>query len=206
MMGRVKGQLLDRTGTQPTDDRLMESLAAGNISSLAEIYMRYGRMARIAIRRFAPEIPEAEAEELGQEVFLGLEKTARRYRGNGLKPWIYGIAVNKARSWRRSTWLRRKLLERHHRDRVGLFAVRQTAPDAEVEYRQEVQRALESLPPPQREVLLLHAIEGFTGEEIARILRIRPKTVWTRLHRARRAMVASLEGDALARARGGEER
>ena len=48
-----------------------------------------------------------------------------------------------------------------------------------------VQKALSRLSPKYRDVLILHAVEGFSGEEIAEILSIRPKTVWSRLHRAR---------------------
>lgn len=192
---------------QPDDDRLMAVLASGEMYPLAELYARYGKAVRSTIRRFAPEISEAEAEELGQDVFLALARSAGRYRtGSQLRPWLAGIAVNKARGWRRATWLRRNLLRRHHRDAVGIFAVRGAAPDTEAEQREEVRRALAQLPAAQREVLLLSAVEGFTGEEIARILGIRPKTVWTRLHRARRAMTQMLAGEEAAAAMREEER
>ena len=42
--------------------------------------------------------------------------------------------------------------------------------------------------------------------EIGRILGIRPKTVWTRLHRARKAMTRLLAGDEAAAGLGEEER
>lgn len=184
------------TGAEPDDDRLMAVLAAGEMYPLAELYARHGRAVRSTILRFAPEISAAEAEELGQDVFLALARTARRYEpGNRLRAWLAGIAVNKARGWRRATWVRRNLLRRHHRDAVGIFAVRSAAPDTEAEQRDEVRHALQQLPAAQREVLLLAVVEGFTGEEIARILGIRPKTVWTRLHRARRAMTQLLAGE-----------
>ncbi|MBW2278690.1 MAG: RNA polymerase sigma factor [Deltaproteobacteria bacterium] len=192
------------SGAQPDDDRLMTVLATGEMYPLAELYARYGRTVRMTIRRFAPEISEAEAEELGQDVFLALVKSAGRYEGGDrLRAWLAGIAVNKARGWRRTTWLRRNLLRRHHRDEVGIFAVQGSALDTEVERRDELRQALARLPAAQREVLLLSVVEGFTGEEIGRILGIRPKTVWTRLHRARRAMTRTLtDDDAAAGVRG----
>ena len=58
--------------------------------------------------------------------------------------------------------------------------------------RVEVKRALAILPEPQREVLLLHVVENFSGDEIAEALGISPKTVWTRLHRARKSMRKAL--------------
>jgi RNA polymerase sigma-70 factor (ECF subfamily) len=193
-------------GAQLDDDRLMAILARGEMYPLAELYARYGKVVRATIQRFAPEISAAEAEELGQDVFLALAQTAGRYeRGRRLRAWLAGIAVNKARGWRRATWLRRRLLKRHHRDAVGIFAVRSEAPDTEAERREELRQALARLPAAQREVLLLSVVEGFTGEEIAQILGIRPKTVWTRLHRARRAMTLLLEGEEAAAALGEEE-
>lgn len=193
-------------GEQPDDDRLMAILATGEMYPLAELYARHGRTVRMTIRRFAPEISEAEAEELGQDVFLALARSAGRYEGGErLRAWLTGIAVNKARGWRRSTWVRRNLLRRHHREAVGIFAVRGSAPDAEAEQREELRQALTRLPATQREVILLSVVEGFTGEEIARILGIRPKTVWTRMHRARQAMTRMLAGEEAAAALWEEE-
>jgi RNA polymerase sigma-70 factor (ECF subfamily) len=195
------------SGSRPDDDRLMAILATGEMYPLAELYARHGRAVRMTIRRFAPEISEAEAEELGQDVFLALAKTAGRYKGGDrLKPWLAGIAVNKARGWRRATWVRHNLLRRHHRDAVGIFAVKGSEPDTEVEQREELRLALARLPAAQREVLLLSVVEGFTGEEIAEILGIRPKTVWTRLHRARRAMTQMLADEDAADSSKEEER
>jgi RNA polymerase sigma-70 factor (ECF subfamily) len=199
-------RVVGTAGAQPDDDRLMAVLATGEMYPLAELYTRYGKAVRSTIRRFAPEISAAEAEELGQDVFLALAKSAGRYQGgNRLRAWLAGIAVNKAQGWRRTTWLRRRLLKRHHRDGVGIFAVQDAAPDTEAEHREELRQALARLPAAQREVLLLSVVEGFTGEEIARILGIRPKTVWTRLHRARRAMARLLASEEVAAALGEEE-
>jgi RNA polymerase sigma-70 factor (ECF subfamily) len=194
-------------GAEPDDDRLMAVLASGEMYPLAALYARYGKAVRSTIRRFAPEISVAEAEELGQDVFLALAGSAGRYEGgNRLRAWIAGIAVNKARGWRRATWLRRRLLKLHHRDAVGIFAVKNAAPDTEAEQREELRQALARLSAVQREVLLLSVVEGFTGDEIAQILGIRPKTVWTRLHRARRAMTRMLRGEEAAAGLGEEER
>ncbi len=59
------------------------------------------------------------------------------------------------------------------------------SPARAAEVRQDVSRVFASLPSKQLEVLLLHAVEGFSGEEIAQVLGIRVGTVWSRLHRAR---------------------
>ena len=43
------------------------------------------------------------------------------------------------------------------------------------------------------EVLVLFEIEGYSGDEIARLLEIPVATVWTRLHHARKALLAQLQ-------------
>ncbi len=58
-------------------------------------------------------------------------------------------------------------------------------PASHAEMRDDVDAVLNRLSPKQREVVLLYAVDGFTGEEIAQILNVRIGVVWTRLYRAR---------------------
>ena len=55
-----------------------------------------------------------------------------------------------------------------------------------------LRHALAQLPEDYREPLLLQVLGGFSGEEIAAIMRILPATVMTRLFRARQRMRAAL--------------
>lgn len=92
--------------------------------------------------------------------------------------------------WRRQTWLRRHLLQRHAGSPIAIAGAHEDSPAKLTETREDITQALDQLPESQREVLLLHA-EGFSGDEIAELLQIRPKTVWTRLHRARSLLLAA---------------
>jgi RNA polymerase sigma factor (sigma-70 family) len=58
-----------------------------------------------------------------------------------------------------------------------------------------LERALLSLPPPLREVILLRDVEELTGPEVADQLGISLEAMKTRLHRARAEMRATLESD-----------
>jgi RNA polymerase sigma-70 factor, ECF subfamily len=178
-----KGPVID-----VSDRELMVQLAAGDMRSLEVIYMRYGAMARTAIRRTDPRMEAADVEELLQDVFLQVAQSATRFDPErSLKPWVYGIAVNLAAGRRRSVLSRLRLLRRHHESSTVLRETSQGAHEA-LEQREEVDRVLSLLPAEQYEVMVLHAVEGFRGEEIAEILGIRVNTVWTRLHRARQAL------------------
>jgi RNA polymerase sigma-70 factor, ECF subfamily len=54
--------------------------------------------------------------------------------------------------------------------------------------RVDIERALAQLPPGFREVLILHDVEGFTHEDIADLLGVKPGTSKSQLSRARAAM------------------
>lgn len=169
----------------------MSRLGRGDSQALGEIYVRYASVVRTALTRSAPELPRAQREELTQDVFLALLESARRYREEErLKAFLYGISVKKARMWRRQTWLRRHLLQRHSGSPIAMAGAHEDSPAKLTETREDITQALDQLPESQREVLLLHA-EGFSGDEIAELLKIRPKTVWTRLHRARSLLLAA---------------
>ncbi len=171
----------------------MKLLADGHTECLGELYVRHSAMVKDAMMRFCPEISIAEAEEMVQDVFLVLNRKAAKYlEQTKFKAWLYGIAVKTVSSWRRTYWVRRKLLDRHEDKHVGIAVKHDNSPARDLEVRDTLTHSLEKLPEGQREVLFLHAVEGFTGEEIAKILGIRPKTVWTRLHRARQRMLEVL--------------
>jgi RNA polymerase sigma-70 factor (ECF subfamily) len=178
-----------RSRGQWSDAELMARMQGGDAGPLAELYRRYGRMVFSVVQRFTGVGDRAELEDLVQEVFLTLFETASHYQETGrLRSWLCGIAVRKARGGRRRRWLRDALFRRFAGRTTGTAMEHASSVESDVSARVEVQRALAVLPEAQREVLLLHVVESLSGEEIAEALGISPKTVWTRLHRARLAM------------------
>jgi RNA polymerase sigma-70 factor, ECF subfamily len=174
------------------DKQLMRKLKDGEIRALGEIYLRYGNMVKSALARFAPEMADADVDELCQEVFLALNDSCRRYEEQTkLKAWIFGIAVRKSKMWRRKTWLRRNLMEIHGNQSVAMALPTRQTPASTVALRREIQESLSRLTQKQREVIWLHAVDGFSGEEIAEILNVRVGVVWSRLHRARQILMES---------------
>jgi RNA polymerase sigma-70 factor (ECF subfamily) len=175
--------------TDLNDEMLVEMLKEGDIRALGELYPRYGSMVKAALQRFAPEMGGADVDELCQDVFLALNDTINRYEEQSrLKGWLYGIAIRKAKTWRRNTWLRRKLLNRRCEEAVTFDHLEANTPQRSLELRQEVESVLGRLSEKQREVLLLFSVEGFSCEETASILGVEIGVVWSRLHRARQTM------------------
>lgn len=177
-----------------SDEQLMAAILAGHRESLGVLYERYDGVVKTVIGRFAPEISAAEREEIVQDVFITVGKSAARFpKDTRAGAWIYGIAANKTRHWRRNTWLRRRLLRERESQGVGMAFKVNNCPEQTVILRQTLSIAIEALPVDQRDVFVLHATMGCSGDEIAQILKISPKTVRTRLFRARKELMNSVE-------------
>lgn len=137
-------------------------------------------------------VPDADLEDVGQEVFLVVRRKLGAFDGDRLAAWLYRIAARTASDHRRRAWFRR-LWTRG--SRVDLDRMRSTA-DGPVEQleRREAQRLLDrvlaTMTDKRRVAFALFEIEGYTGEEIAVILDVPVATVWTRLHHARKEFLA----------------
>jgi RNA polymerase sigma-70 factor (ECF subfamily) len=127
----------------------------------------------------------AVAEEIAQEALL---RAASRWEHvshlDSPGGWTHRVAVNLATSQ-----LRRRRLERRSRPRVARGEV---APAADPATAIVVRQALQSLPEPQRRVLVLRHVLQWTVAEIAGLDGSTPDAVRQRLHRARTAMRSHL--------------
>jgi len=118
---------------------------------------------------------EAEAEDLMQETWLRAAEKLPGFRWeSGLSTWLGGIGWNVYReTWRRSPRLAPAPEE-----------ILASEPGEPAE-RFDLERAVRDLPEGYREVLVLHDVEGYTHEEIARMLEISDGTSKSQLARAR---------------------
>ncbi len=143
-------------------------------------------------------IPDADLEDVGQEVFVVVRRKLDAFDGERLPAWLYRIAARTASDQRRRAWFRR-LWTRGARVDLDAIASAAAGP-AELYERREAQRQLDRvlsrMSDKRRVAFALYEIEGYSGEEIAALLGVPVATVWTRLHHARKeflARVAELE-------------
>ena len=120
----------------------------------------------------------ADADDVTQTVLLRLWETGRRFDSDEhLKYWLIRVTLNECRRHWRSPWSRTEDLEEHR----GLAAPGD--PQAA-----ELLDAVMSLAPNYRVAVYLHYYEGYSIDEIARLLHVPKGTVGTRLARARQRL------------------
>jgi len=173
------------------DATLVARLRSGDVEALGVLYARYGADVRRLALRLDPNRDASSADDICQAVFLTFLDTIDRYQEQGtLRGWLMGITARHCRSATRRWWNRLRIHNRAGTSSAGV-AMAGSSAEARLEARQTITAALRALPEPQREVLVLHHLEGLTVTEVAAALGISENAVSTRLYRARRAMEAA---------------
>ncbi len=153
--------------------------AAGDHAAFGRVYDELAPIVFGVVRRVLRD--SAQSEEVTQEIFVEIWRQAARFdpaRANA-RTWAVMIAHRRA--------IDRVRAEQSHRDRdrrTTLPEIPAPGPeDAAVveDDRRQAQRALQSLPDAQRQVLELAFYEGLTHTEIARELDVALGTVKTRI-------------------------
>lgn len=138
--------------------------------------------------------PSSDVEDLAQEVFLVVRRKLDRFDGGNLAGWLYAISTRTASDARRRAWFRH-LFSRREELALDLLVDGASGP-AELLERKEAERVvyriLDGMSDKRRRVLILAELEGYDGEEIARLEDIPAATVRTRLFHARREFVERL--------------
>ena len=127
-----------------------------------------------------------EAERLTQDVFVKAWQNLKSFRGeSAFGSWLYRLAVNVVlqdnRSARRRDAHIAVLPEPEMFENLSGIA-------AHDDERMDLERAIATLPPGARQVLVLHDIEGYKHEEIAKMSGTTVGSVKAQLHRARRLL------------------
>lgn len=167
-----------RTWTADPDTADVGLAAAGDAGAFERVYRRHvDRIHSLARRMVGP----ADADEATQDVFVRAWEKLSLFRGDAqFGTWLYRLAIN--------LLLARRGSAAKYEARYGAgdptvlpLAGRRDRPDLRMDFEQAVQR----LPAGARQVLVLHDVEGYTHEEIARLLDVSVGTTKSQLHRAR---------------------
>ena len=177
---------------QETDERLLEQAASGETAAFQILYERY----RDPIFRFAYRMLGSveAAEDVAHDCFLGLIKEPGRFDSSkaSLRTYLYAAARNQSAKRYLKVGREFAIDELLSEPRVAEIhqPIRQVLND---ELAAEVQRAIEDLPPLQREALVLFEYEDLSLAEIGAIVGADSNTVKARLFRARDKLRARLD-------------
>ncbi|MDT4897297.1 MAG: hypothetical protein QOH25_2374 [Acidobacteriota bacterium] len=175
-----------------TDERLLERASRGDEAAFLTLYERH----RDPVFRFAYRMLGSTelAEDVAHDCFLSLLKAPERFdpnRGASLRTYLFTAARNLAIS--------------HFRRDSGRDALEDLAEEPPIaekhgplrqlldeELSQEIRRAIEELPPLQREAIILYEYEELSLAEIAMVVNADVGTVKARIHRARQRLKKQL--------------
>jgi len=173
-----------------TDEALMSDLASGKQDAIGFLYARY---APTILGMAAQALGRPTAEDIVQDVFLAVWKNAATYdpKLGPVRPWLLQIA-----HFRIANELRRKSRRPQIQadpDGERLASIPEPGPGQSEEvwnaYRSSaLRRALEELPPPQRQALGLAFFEQLSHDEIASALKLPLGTTKSRIRAGLRSL------------------
>lgn len=176
---------------QRSDEELIAAFQGGTIEAFNQIVARYKDQLVNFVFRYLGDYDEAD--DVAQEVFIRVYRNKNSYKPIAkFSTWIYTIAANLAK-----TQLRRR--KRHalfslDRRKEGVndqeYAIADTRypadGQAESSLKQAIiQKALSSVSPKYREIVILSDIQELSYEEICQITGLNIGTVKSRLNRGR---------------------
>lgn len=166
------------------DIELCRLAAGGSLTAFELIYQRYHRRTySLALRMTGSQ---TEAEDLTQEVFIQLFRKIGSFRGDSaFSTWLHRMTVNQV-----LMHFRRRSVKNERTSEDGEMpeqTVRGTANPNKMQVvdRIALKNAIAELPNGYRNVFVLHDVEGFEHEEVARIMGISVGTSKSQLHKAR---------------------
>ena len=177
-----------------TERELIGRMQAGDAAAVAELSATYGpRIQQLAFRYLKNW---EDAEEVAQDVLMKVHRKIDAFRGDAaLSSWIYRITFNTAMSRLRTSRYTRphevQAIDMH--TETGDLAPQEPADWSSLaddgvlraEMRSRLIQALTHLPEVYRTPVILRDIQGLSTEEASVVLKVKPQTLKSRLHRGR---------------------
>ncbi len=163
-----------------SESQLIERALQGDPIAERELYETHvDRIYRLAYRLAGDE---ELAQEFTQETFIRAFDRLRQFRGEAaLSTWLHAIA----RSVIFNGLRKRKRRESREVELKEVSDVGHNPKESEPDLKERLANAIDGLPLGYKTVFVMHDIEGYTHEEIARTLGVRTGTSKAQLSRAR---------------------
>lgn len=171
-----------------TDELLLQQSKEGNQAAFKELVQRYESQVAATVVGMLGN--GAEAEDVGQEVFIRFYRSLEKFRGeSALGTYLTRIAINLSLN---------AIKKRKRRNILSMFNSSEDSPEMQIpeqglgqeerDTQAMVQSCLQQLDPQFRSVLILRMIEGYSTKETADILELPLGTVLSRLSRGQKKL------------------
>lgn len=131
----------------------------------------------------------AEAEDLAQEAFLTAFKALPTFRADSkFSTWLYRIAANKCKDWLRARRPGMGQQDVDIEEMLDIQIAEERTPErllSQQQVAQELEQAIQRLPPLYREAFVLKHVEGLSYEEMEAILGVNSDTLKMRVYKGR---------------------
>jgi len=166
------------------DFELAKLAALGNIAAFERLYERYHRRTYSLCLRMTSS--QTESEDLTQEVFIQLFRKIGSFRGeSAFSTWLHRLTVNQVLMHFRKRNVKFEKTTEEGETPVQIVSGTANPMKMPVVDKIAIEHAIEQLPTGYRNVFVLHDVEGYEHEEVARILGCSVGTSKSQLHKAR---------------------
>ncbi len=181
--------MLDRQqDAGPHIPELVRRAQGGDVAAFEQLYREHeGRVYAVCLRMVASV---SRAEELTQDVFVRVWQMLVSFRGeSAFSSWLHRVAVNVVLADIRST--------QRYQQRVTTIDDLESYDHETLPFNSgesiDLETAMARLPKQARAIFVLHDIEGYRHEEIAKSMGLAVGTTKAQLHRARKLLREVLE-------------
>jgi len=175
-------QVLDITSAK--DFELTQAAASGNMMAFEEVYQRHHRRVYSICLRMLQNA--TEAEDLTQDVFIQLYRKIGSFRGDSaFTTWLHRLTVNQVLMHFRKRNVKFEKTTEEGETPVQIVGGTENPRKMPVVDKIAIENAIAQLPNGYRNVFVLHDVEGYEHEEVARILGCSVGTSKSQLHKAR---------------------
>jgi len=166
------------------DFELTQAAANGNMIAFEEVYNRHHRRVYSICLRMLQNA--TEAEDLTQDVFIQLHRKIGSFRGDSaFTTWLHRMTVNQVLMHFRKRNVKFEKTTEEGETPVQIVSGTANPLKMPVVDKIAIEHAIEQLPTGYRNVFVLHDVEGYEHEEVARILGCSVGTSKSQLHKAR---------------------
>jgi RNA polymerase sigma-70 factor (ECF subfamily) len=170
--------------TLSSDFDLTKAAAQGNMAAFEEVYQRHHRRVYSICLRMLQNA--TEAEDLTQDVFIQLYRKIGSFRGDSaFTTWLHRLTVNQVLMHFRKRNVKFEKTTEEGETPVQVVGGTENPRKMPVVDKIAIENAIEQLPKGYRNVFVLHDVEGYEHEEVAKILGCSVGTSKSQLHKAR---------------------